>query len=104
MAIGEDGGWLRLCRDAGLEPAEVQRVLSHYRAYRTYTVQQRGEPLPLPAWFRFYRMEVASEGGQQAPAPSGCSVDDDARNRGALGKPREFLDALQALHGTGDVS
>jgi hypothetical protein len=96
-------GWLEFCRTEGLDPAEVRVVLSRYRAYRSYyRAGRRGEPLPLANWFGFYRMETASEVGQQAPAPSGCSVDDDSRNRGAIRKPEAFLQALALLAAAGE--
>ena len=90
--------WVNACRAEGLDPAEVRLVLGRYQAYRGYYLKgRRGEPLPLAAWFDWYRIETASEKSQQAPSPSGCSVDDDARNRGAILKPQAFLKALSEL-------
>ncbi|CAG0938894.1 hypothetical protein GPROT2_00438 [Gammaproteobacteria bacterium] len=91
-------GWDEWCRAQGLDPAEVRLVLGRYRAYRLYYESgRRGEPLPLENWFTFYRMETASEVEQNAPTASGCSVDPNARNRGAISRPAEFLQALVRL-------
>lgn len=96
-------GWVNACRAEGLDPAEVRVVLGRYRAYQGYYRNgRRGEPLPLAAWFNWYRLEAASEAGQ-APSPSGCSVDDDARSRGAIRKPLAFLEVLSALAATEDA-
>lgn len=90
--------WVGACRDEGFDPAEVRLVLGRYRAYQGYYLKgRRGELLPLETWFNWYRMETASEAGQQAPSPSGCSVDGDARNRGAIRKPLAFLKVLAQL-------
>jgi hypothetical protein len=90
--------WTGACRAEGLDPGEVRLVLERYRAYRAYYLDgRRGEPLPVETWFTWYHRETASETGQQAPAPSGCSVDDDARNRGAVRKPQAFLRLLAQL-------
>jgi hypothetical protein len=97
----DEQSWQEQCRAAGIDPAEVRLVLGRYRSYRDYYDRLPGtEPLSLDAWFRFYRMEVATETGQQAPAPAaGCSVDEGARHRGALHNPKAFLRALVALVG-----
>lgn len=98
MSSSAPPGWLDFCRSEGLDPAEVRLVLSRYQAYRGYyRAGRRGEPLPLANWFGFYRMETASEAGQQVAAPSGCSIDDDSRNRGVIHKPEVFLQALSRL-------
>lgn len=92
------GDWVSVCRAEGLDPAELRVVLDRYRAYRAYHQQGRGAaPLPLTGWFAWYRMETGSEAGQQAPSPSGCSVDDGASNRGAIRKPAAFLRILQQM-------
>ncbi|MCK6370744.1 MAG: hypothetical protein L6Q83_05325 [Gammaproteobacteria bacterium] len=91
-------GWMENCRRDGLDAAEVRLVYQRYRAYRAHHEKGgRGDPLPLERWFGWYRLEVASEAGTQAPSPSGCSIDDDSRNRGMIRKPDAFLDALKAL-------
>lgn len=98
MARATAAEWTASCRAEGLDPAEIRRVLDRYRAYHTYYVKsRRGEPLPIESWFNWYRMESASETAQRAPAPSGCSVDDGARNRGLIHKPEAFLRALMQL-------
>jgi hypothetical protein len=90
--------WTAWCRDRGFDPAEVRLVHGRYRAYRAYYEGgRRGEPLPLANWFTFYRMETASEVEQNAPTASGCSVDPNARNRGAISRPREFFEVLARL-------
>jgi hypothetical protein len=104
MSESATTGWLAACRDEGLDPAELRLVLDRYRAYRAYYVKgQRGEPLPLETWFSWYRMEAASEAQQQAPSPSGCSVDNDARNRGLMAKPAAFLKVLAQLAASEEV-
>jgi hypothetical protein len=81
-----------------LDPAELRLVLDRYRAYRRYHQQGRGtDPLPLARWFAWYRMETSNEAGQQAPSPAGCSVEEGARNRGAIRKPAAFLRILQQM-------
>lgn len=98
MTESDPGAWLRQAREEDLDPAEVRLVLGRYRAYqRYYQAGGRGEPLGLEAWFHWYRMETASEAEQNAPTPSGCSVDPGARNRGAIRKPEAFLKVLAAL-------
>lgn len=94
-----DQDWQAQCRAAGIDPSEVRVVLKRYLAYRRHYEGVPGsEPLSLEAWFRFYRMEVATETGQQAAPPAGgCSVDDEARHRAALHNPNAFLRALIAL-------
>ncbi len=90
--------WTSRARAEGLNPAEVRLVLGRYQAYRRYyETGRRGEPLSLEAWFNWYHAETLSEHGPQAPPPSGCSVDDDASNRGAIRKPAAFLRSLAAL-------
>ena len=90
--------WVRRTREEGLDPAEVRLVLGRYQAYlRYYQTGRRGDPLSLEAWFNWYRMETASEVQQNAPTASGCSVDPNARNRGAISKPEIFLKVLAAL-------
>lgn len=98
MTTGTPAEWSDWCRARGIDPAEVRLVFGRYRAYRGYYERGRGEPpLPLENWFTFYRMEAASEAEQATPAASGCSVDPGARNRGAVTRPAEFLDALARL-------
>lgn len=90
--------WVALCRAEGFDPGEVRVVLGRYQAYRRYYADgRRGEPLALEAWFEFYRMETASEVQQNAPVASGCSVDPNAENRGAIRRPGAFLKVLAAL-------
>jgi hypothetical protein len=98
MAEDDAPDWFGACRADGLDPAEVRLVLRRYEAYRGYHTQgRRGEPLPIETWFNWYRMETISETGQQFQSPSGCSVDDQARNRGVIRNPEAFLRALKRL-------
>lgn len=98
MADAAAQDWVRLAQAEGLDPGEVRVVLGRYRAYlRYYQAGRRGDPLPLDTWFSWYRMETASEVEQNAPSPSGCSVDPNAQNRGAISRPQAFLKVLAAL-------
>jgi len=95
---GAPTDWITACRAEGFDPGEVRVVLGRYQAYRRYYgAGGRGEPLQLAAWFEFYRMETASEVEQNAPTASGCSIDPNARNRGAISRPAAFLKVLAAL-------
>ena len=91
--------WLELCRQSSIDPEEVRLVFARYDAYRTYTNASRGAVITVDQWFKFYRMEKASEGEQAQPAPSGCSVDSDAVNNACIKRPAEFLQVLQAYAG-----
>lgn len=98
MAEQDRAEWLDLARAEGLDPAELRLVLSRYQAYlRYYRTGRQAEPLSLEAWFHWYRMETASESEQNSPAATGCSVDPEARNRGAISKPEVFLKVLAVL-------
>ena len=94
-----DGVWLDRCRHARIDPDEVRVVFARYDAYRRYTLQHRGQAIGLEQWFRFYRMEKASEGEQSQPAPAGCSVDSDAVNNACIQRPIEFLEVLKVFAG-----
>lgn len=90
--------WAVMAQAEGLDPGEVRLVFGRYQAYRRYYAEGgRGEPLSLEAWFSWYRMETASEVEQNAPTPSGCSVDPNAQYRGAIRSPKPFLKVLAAL-------
>lgn len=98
MSAVPQPAWTELCHAEGLDPAEVRQVLGRYRAYRDYYRQDnRSQPLPLTDWFRWYRLENASGAGDQAPVPAGCSIDDDARNRGLMNRPEALLRVLTRL-------
>jgi hypothetical protein len=93
---GSPADWAALARDEGLDPAEVRRVLVRYQAYcRYYAEGGRGEPLALEGWFRWYRLETASEGAGKTS--SGCSVGPGAQGPGAISRPEAFLKVLAAL-------
>lgn len=87
--------WLDICRAERIDPDEVRLVYSRYDAYRRYA-DGGDDAAALNQWFRFYRMEKASEGEQAGPSPSGCSVDSDAVNNACIKRPAPFLQALQA--------
>jgi hypothetical protein len=97
MAESPRPDWICIAESEGFDPGEVRLVLGRYQAYRRYYKTGRGEPLPLETWFNWYRMETASEVQQNAPTASGCSVDPNARNRGAISRPQAFLKVLAAL-------
>jgi len=89
--------WLNICRAERIDPDEVRLVYARYDAYRRYARSGTDDAGALEQWFRFYRMEKASEGEQAGPAPSGCSVDSDAVNNACIKRPAPFLQALQAF-------
>lgn len=91
--------WRELCRESGIDPDEVRLVFTRYDAYRKYANSRQAQAITLEQWFRFYRMEKASEGDEAQPAPSGCSVDSDAVNNACIKRPAEFLEVLQAYAG-----
>ena len=105
-------GWLDLCREEGIDPDEVRMVFDRFDAQRKYNEDKREAAIELDRWFRFYRMEKASEGAQAGPAPAGCSVDSDAVNDACIRRPGPFLTVLKAYqaekkagdkaNGTGD--
>jgi hypothetical protein len=73
-------------------------VWSRYQAYRRYYDDaRRASPLSLEEWFKWYRMEAASEADTQTASPGGCSVDSDARNRGSVTNPKAVLEVLRQL-------
>lgn len=88
--------WLNMCSEARIDPDEVRLVFDRYDAYRRYTKGKEGDSIALEQWFRFYRMEKASEGDQAGPSPSGCSVDSDAVNNACIERPGPFLLVLKA--------
>jgi hypothetical protein len=81
-----------------MDPAEVRLVLERYRAYQAYYLKGgREQRLPIEDWFTWYYAEAMSEAAAQTPSPSGCSVDDEARSRGAVRQPKAFLKLLARL-------
>lgn len=87
--------WRAACRSRGIDPAEVEMVSGRYLAYRDFMAGQGGG-LALEAWFRFYRLEKASDSGQQAGVPvGGCSADGDAPKQAVLEDPAGFLELLR---------
>lgn len=87
--------WRGVCRAQGLDPAEVDMVFARYAAYRDY-MSSRGGALTLADWFRFYRLEKASESGQQAGGlVGGCSADGEAMQQNLLSNPKGFLEVLR---------
>jgi hypothetical protein len=96
MVENSSPDWRALAHANRIDPAEVELVFERFDAQRQFAAKGRGEPIALGQWFRFYRMEKASEGQQAAPAPSACSVDSDAVNNACIERPVEFLAVLQA--------
>ncbi len=86
--------WRALCAHRGVDPREVERVATHYAAHRDYLRGAEGT-LSLEAWFRFYRMEKASEAGHDVKV-GGCSATGDAPRHDLLSDPAGFLAALRA--------
>lgn len=73
-------------------------MLDRYEAYRRYYKgAQRAAPLSLEDWFRYYRIEVATESSSQTPLADGCSIEHGATHRGAIRNPAAFLRMLAAL-------
>ena len=97
MDATASGDWQQLARSHRIDPDEVRLVFARYDAHRQFAGRSRADIIALEQWFRFYRMEKASEGEQAAPAPSGCSVDSDAVNNACIKRPQEFLQVLQAF-------
>ena len=96
MAAEPATDWKNLARTHRIDPEEVELVFARFDAQRQFLARGQGEAIPLARWFRFYRMEKASEGQQAAPAPSACSVDSDAVNNACIERPVEFLEVLEA--------
>ena len=96
MSGADRNGWEALCGELGVNPEEVRIVFERYDAHRQFAAGGAGDPLPVAQWFRFYHLEKSSEGEQTGPAPSGCSVDNDAVNNACIRRPAEFLRVLTA--------
>jgi len=92
--MASEAVWRVLCRELNIDPAEVETVAGHYAAYREYTENARGSPLPLENWFRWYHVEKSSEAGELGASPSGCSVDPAAEGKALIRDPDAFLRAL----------
>jgi hypothetical protein len=105
MSTRREPDWTTLCAGAGVDPTEIRMVWARYQAYqRFYEEGRRQTPLSLEDWFKWYRMEVASETDSRTASPGGCSVDSDARNQGSVRNPGAVLDVLRQLsrdHGAG---
>lgn len=87
--------WQALCADAGLEEDEVRRVSQRYDQYRCYTEDKGGDPLELPRWYHWYRVEKLSDGHAMATPPAeGCSVDAGVGNGGPVISEADFLSLL----------
>jgi hypothetical protein len=99
----DNDDWRGLCREEGIDPAEVRLVYERYDAYRRYTDGGAGDPLGVDQWFRFYYREKTSEGIQAGAVPEGCSADGDAVNNACLAKPAVFLRVLIAYGNAGGV-
>jgi hypothetical protein len=80
MIINEPGQWRLQCREIGLDPIEVKKVLSRYEMYKTYTDEHGDSTLDLPRWYKWYRVEKLSEGhAMLIPPEQGCSIGADTK-------------------------
>lgn len=88
--------WSEWCQSQGVNPAEVRLIFWRYNAYRSfYARNPQAEALSLEDWFTFFHTEALSEADQSTPAASECSVDPNARSRGAVTQPKRFFQALK---------
>ena len=89
--------WRDRCAELGLDPQEVKAVSSRYDMYRKYTDAQGGDTLPLPRWYKWYRVEKLSEGhAMRTPPEVGCSITTAAPAAGAVVSEGDFLQLLEA--------
>ncbi len=65
--------------------------------YKTYTDANRGNTLPLPRWYKWYRVEKLSEGhAMLAPPMDGCSIGPDTMPEGPIISETDFLKLLES--------
>jgi len=88
--------WRQQCTEYGLDPHQVKSVSSRYDMYKTYTDANGGNTLPLPRWYKWYRVEKLSEGhAMLAPPADGCSIGPDTTPDGPIISERDFLGLLE---------
>ena len=89
--------WRARCDDLGLDPQQVKAVSQRYDMYSNFTDEQGGDTLPLPRWYKWYRVEKLSEGhAMQAPPDQACSVGPDVHQSGNVVSEQDFLRLLQS--------
>jgi hypothetical protein len=89
--------WRQRCIEFGLDPQELKSVSSRYDMYKTYTDANGGNTLPLPRWYKWYRVEKLSEGhAMLAPPVDGCSIGPDTAPDGPVISEPDFLELLQS--------
>lgn len=88
--------WRELARQHQIDPEEVRMAFGRFDAQRQFRARTGHEPIGLSQWFRFYRLEKATEGRQAGPVPGGCSIDSAAAIDACIERPVEFLQVLQA--------
>jgi len=100
MLADNKSDWRARCRTLGLDPQDVKAVSRRYDMYKSYTDAQGGETLPLPRWYKWYRVEKLSEGhAMLTPPEDGCSVGPDAESDGTVISEQEFLQLLLGYRG-----
>jgi len=88
--------WRNRCIELGLDPQELKSVSSRYDMYKKFTDDNAGNTLPLPRWYKWYRVEKLSEGhAMLSPPVSGCSVGPDTESQGPVISEPDFLALLQ---------
>lgn len=88
--------WRERCRELGLDPHEVKSVSNRYDMYQRFTDDQGGDTLPLPRWYKWYRVEKLSEGhAMLAPPVEGCSIGPDTAQQGPVVSAEDFLALLE---------
>ena len=93
--------WRQRCVELGLDPQEVKSVSSRYDMYKKFTDDNGGNTLPVPRWYKWYRVEKLSEGhAMQTPPEQGCSVGPETDTQGPVISEQDFLLLLKAYRAT----
>ena len=88
--------WRQRCVELGLDPQEVKSVSSRYDMYKKFTDENGGNALPVPRWYKWYRVEKLSEGhAMLSPPVAGCSVGPETESQGQVISGPDFLALLQ---------
>jgi len=96
--------WRQRCAELGLDTQEVKSVSGRYDMYQRYTDAQGGNTLPLPRWYKWYRVEKLSEGhAMLAPPVAGCSVGPETGPQGPVVSEADFLALLQLYREQSDA-
>jgi hypothetical protein len=89
--------WRQRCIELGLDPQELKSVSNRYDMYKTYTDANGGNTLPLPRWYKWYRVEKLSEGhAMLVPPVDGCSIGPDTATDGPVISETDFLGLLES--------